>query len=357
MRYVVIMAGGSGTRLWPLSKQGTPKQLLPLIGGTSLLRLSYERALTLVPPERILVVTGASYLDEVAAILPEVPSANLLGEPTGRDSLNAAAWPAAVLAARDPQAVIAQLTADHIIEPVDAFTDALRTAFELAEAADPVLVTLGVVPTSPHTGYGYLRRGAALADHPQCCRVAEFVEKPPREVAEQYLASGEFWWNSGMFCWRAEVLLEQVRLLHPQNFELVSQLAAAPGRLDELFPRLPKISVDYAVMEPCAAGQGSAGVVAVGLAADWRDVGGYASLAGVLPRDAQGNVVQGRAETLDAGGNVVYNCDSNAVVALLGVSGLVVVHTADATLVVPVERAEEVKDLATRIAAEYPEHI
>lgn len=167
MRYVVIMAGGSGTRLWPLSRQGTPKQLLPMIEGRSLLRLAFDRALGVVPAERILVVTGAAHLDEVRRQLPEVLPENLLGEPVGRDSLNAVAWPAAVLARRDPEAVIAQLTADHIIEPVDAFVAALQEAFAIAEEVPAALVTLGVVPTSPHTGYGYLQRGPALPGHPR----------------------------------------------------------------------------------------------------------------------------------------------------------------------------------------------
>ena len=145
MRYVVIMAGGSGTRLWPLSRKGTPKQLLKLISGQSLLQLAYERASRVVPPERIVVVTGEAYLDAVARELPALPAENLLGEPEGRDSLNACAWPAAVLLRRDPDAVIAQLTADHIIEPVDAFAGALDQAFTIAESSPDVLVTLGVV--------------------------------------------------------------------------------------------------------------------------------------------------------------------------------------------------------------------
>ena len=162
MRYVVIMAGGSGTRLWPLSRQGTPKQLLPLVGGKSLLRLAFERSLGSVPAERVWVVTGAAYAEAVAADLPELPATNILGEPVGRDSLNAAAWPAAVLQRLDPDAVIAQVSADHVIEPVEVFAERLDVAFSLAEADADVLVTLGVVPTSAHTGYGYLHRGEAI---------------------------------------------------------------------------------------------------------------------------------------------------------------------------------------------------
>ena len=167
-----------------------PKQLLRIIDGKSLLRLAFERALAVAPAERILVVTGRSYLDAVADDLHELPAANLLGEPVGRDSLNAVAWPAAVLARRDPDAVIAQLTADQLIEPMDAFVAALNEAFDLAEQRPDALVTLGVVPTSPHTGYGYLQRGTPVEGHPTACVVAEFKEKPSSDVAEQYVASG-----------------------------------------------------------------------------------------------------------------------------------------------------------------------
>src|SRR3954471_12464366 len=159
MRYVLIMAGGSGKRLWPLSRQDMPKQLLRVVGGKSLLRIAYERLDGIVPPDQVLVCTGADYADTVAAELPELKPANILGEPEGRDSLNAVAWPAAVLAARDPDAVIAVVTADQIMHPVSAFQQALADAFALAEEHAELLVTFGVVPTSPHTGYGYLRRG------------------------------------------------------------------------------------------------------------------------------------------------------------------------------------------------------
>ena len=352
MRYVVIMAGGSGTRLWPLSRRGTPKQLLPLIGGRSLLRLAFERSLASVPAEQIVVVTGAAYADQVAVQLPELPAENILGEPVGRDSLNAVAWAAAVLARRDPEAVIAQVTADHMIEPVAEFVATLGQAFTLAEADPSALVTLGVVPTSPHTGYGYLHRGDPMPGRPGAYAVREFAEKPPREVAEAYLASGEYWWNAGMFVWRAATVLEQVRLLLPATYEGVTALAAEPGRLDEIFPTLFKTSVDYAIMEPVSHGRGSAHVVAVGLAVEWKDVGGYASLAGVLAPDDAGNAVSGAVVSLDATGNVVVNADPAGLIGLIGVNDLVVVRTANVTLVVPLEQAERVKELVAEVAAQ-----
>lgn len=351
MRYVVIMAGGSGTRLWPLSRRGTPKQLLPLIDGRSLLRLAFDRALAVVPAGRVLVVTGADHTDAVRADLPELPEANLLGEPEGRDSLNAVAWPAAVLAARDPDAVIAQLSADHLIEPVDAFVAALLDAFAVAEAVPDALVTLGVVPTSPHTGYGYLHRGAALAGHPAARVVLEFAEKPPLEVATGYVASGEYWWNSGMFVWRAATLLDQLARLEPATHAAVTELAAHPERLRAIFPTLRKTSVDYALMEPVSRGGTGARVVAVGLDVSWRDVGGFASLAEILTADADGNRGQGLTVTLDARDNLLINtCGDGRVLAVSGVEGLVVVATPDATLVTSVTGAEQVKQLVARVA-------
>lgn len=255
MRYVVIMAGGSGTRLWPLSRQGRPKQLLEMLDGKSLLRLAYERLIGLVDEDRILVCTGRAHADDVRAQLPELAEGNILGEPEGRDSLNAVAWSAAVVADRDPEGVVAMVTADHIIEPVDEFQRSLATAFEVAEARPNSLVTLGVVPTSPHTGYGYLHRADELDGFPGVHRISEFKEKPALDVAQAYLDSGEYWWNAGMFVWRATTLLGQLDQLLPETARTVREIVADPQRLDELFPTLQKISVDYAVMEPASVGR------------------------------------------------------------------------------------------------------
>ncbi|MFZ1283175.1 MAG: sugar phosphate nucleotidyltransferase [Propionicimonas sp.] len=356
MRYIVIMAGGSGTRLWPLSRQGTPKQLLPLIAGKSLLRLAFERSLASVPAAQVWVVTGAAYADQVAAMLPEVPAAQILGEPVGRDSLNAVAWPAAVIAKLDPDAVIAQITADQVIEPIDTFAARLETAFAVAEADPAALVTLGVLPTEPHTGYGYLHRGDPVAGFPGAHHVLGFTEKPAREVAESYLAQGEYWWNAGMFVWRASTILEQLRVLVPVTYEAVRELAERPERLGEVFPTLAKTSIDYAIMEPVARGATTGHVVAVGLDVDWRDVGGFASLAEVLTHDRDGNAVSGTVVGLDAHDNIVVNSDPASVIGLIGVSGLVVVRTPQATLVVPIDQAERIKALVANVTAEAGAH-
>lgn len=352
MRYVVIMAGGSGKRLWPLSRQGTPKQLLALVDGKSLLRIAFERALGVVPAEQILVCTGAAYSPAVAADLPELPAANLLGEPVGRDSLNAVAWPAAVLAKRDPDAVIAQVTADHIMHPVVAFQDALREAFAVAESDRQALVTLGVVPTGPHTGYGYLHRGEALAGFGEACRVLEFKEKPNAETAKAYVDSGAYWWNSGMFVWRADTLLDQLRLLLPETHAQVLRLAAEPQLLEEIYPRLFKTSIDYGVMEPVSRGQASGHVVAVPLPIQWHDVGGFASLAEQLAADADGNAIDGLALQIDSRNNLLINRGENSLVAVVGVSDMVVVRTPQITMVCPMDATERIRELVDKVAAE-----
>jgi mannose-1-phosphate guanylyltransferase len=357
MRYVLIVAGGSGKRLWPLSRQDMPKQLLKVVDGKSLLRIAYERLEGVVPDDRILVCTGADYAAAVAADLPEVDPTNILGEPEGRDSLNAVAWPAAVLAVRDSDAVMAVVTADQIMHPVRAFQQALADGFALAETHAEMLVTFGVVPTSSHTGYGYLRRGPALPDYPDACTVAEFKEKPDRATAEEYVSSGEYWWNSGMFVWRAQTLLDQIAVLQPVTHAALTELAAAPERLAEIYPGLLKISVDYAVMEPVSQGQGTATVVALRLPITWHDVGGFASLGEQLPRDEAGNALQGASVLVDARDNlVINNTDDGRLVAVVGLSDTVIVQTPQITLVCPMSEAERIKDLVAEVTSRLGRH-
>lgn len=360
VRYVVIMAGGSGKRLWPLSRQGMPKQLLRLVQGKSLLRMAFERVVDVVGAEQVWVCTGAAYAEVVREELPEMPVANILGEPVGRDSLNAVAWPAAVLEKRDPDAVVAMVTADQLIEPVDVFQDALRRGFEAAEADASALVTFGVVPDRPHTGYGYLHRGDAIGGSDELCEVREFKEKPDLATAQSYVDSGEYWWNAGMFVWRASTFLEQLQQLVPAGHSVVTDIAEQPERIEELFPQLPKISVDYAIMEPVSHGRGAdvegrrAHVVAVRLPITWHDVGGFPALGEHLDRDEHGNAIDGRTLMLDSRENLVINtAGDERLVAVLGLRDTVVVSTPDITLVCPSSEAERIKELVAKAESDH----
>lgn len=349
MRYVVIMAGGSGTRLWPLSRQGEPKQLLPLIEGRSLLRMAYDRVAGVVPEQNILICSGAAHADQIFAQIPELAPENLLGEPEGRDSMNAVAWTAAVLQRRDPQAVVAMLSSDHIMRPERVFRERLLEAFDLAQADPEALVTFGVVPTSPQTGFGYLHRGPSVSGN--ACAVTEFAEKPALALAQSYLASGEYWWNSGMFVWQASALLAALAVALPQTHAQVLDLAAHPERLAEIYPQLHKVSVDYGVMEPVSAGQAPGHVLAVELPIEWHDVGTFLALAGQLPATTQGNAVQGQVVALDAYGNLLINRrGDDHVVAVTGLRSMAVVTTDHATLVAPLADADKVKPLVALVA-------
>src|ERR1041385_2020149 len=216
MQYGMIMAGGSGTRLWPLSRREKPKQILPMIRGRSLLQLSYDRLRGQLPPERIYVCTKAEYAQIVFENLPDLPKENLLGEPEGRDTAAAIGFAAAVLQKRDADAVMAVVTADHVIEPVEKFQDALRLAFEVANEHANGLVTFGIVPSHGHTGLGYVQRGDPVGGRRGAFRVMAFREKPDQATADRYVESGRYYWNSGMFVWRCDTVLNELSALLPQ---------------------------------------------------------------------------------------------------------------------------------------------
>ncbi|RMF73333.1 MAG: mannose-1-phosphate guanylyltransferase [Planctomycetota bacterium] len=336
MRHALIMAGGSGTRLWPLSRRNRPKQLLRLFEGRSLLQHARARLAGLFEPERIWVITSAAYIDLVAEELPDIPRENLIGEPVGRDTANAIGLAAHVLALRDDDATMAVFTADHLISPQDVFAAAIRRGLEVAEAHPRALVTFGIEPTEPHTGYGYVQMGdvasPADADGPAAHRVRSFREKPDRSTAEAYLASGEYLWNSGMFAWRAEAILAELSRCLPENDAELKQLARAwgSGASDDAarrFGGLKKISIDYGVMEKAEQ------VLTVPLACRWLDLGSWSAIAQTREADERGNVaIADHAMLVDGGGNIVVSEDEHLLVTL-GVSDIVVVHSDDVTLV------------------------
>lgn len=349
----VIMAGGAGTRFWPLSTKERPKQFLRLFGERTLLQTSYDRVAGLVPPERVLVLTGASFVDLVRQQLPELPPENVIGEPYRRDTAAAVSLAALLVRRRFGNAVIATLTSDHLIEPTELFQTTLLSAVHEAERAD-ALYTFGVRPTFAATGYGYLEVGEALpVDGPvRHFTLRRFKEKPDGATAARYLSSGRYLWNSGMFVWSADSILNQLRTHLPEHLSSIGRAvdhdrsSSWATKLAESFLPLRAISVDFAVMEKAP------NVRCVEATFSWSDVGGWLALAEHLPSDSSGNRHRGRLVTLEARGNLVFCESPQDLVMLVGVENLVVVRAGGRILVAAKERAEEIKKLVQELRLE-----
>lgn len=355
MNYGVIMAGGSGTRLWPLSRGDRPKQLLPIAGGKSLLRLAFDRLRGILPADQIYVCTAARHGSAIAAELPELPKENLLGEPEGRDTAAAVGFTAAILARRDADACMAVVTADHIIEPIDTFQAAINTAFQVVSQMPEALVTFGIVPTHGHTGLGYIHRGEPmdLANHRRAYRVLAFQEKPDRATADRYVESGRYYWNSGMFVWRASTVLDELKTHLPATRAALAKIADAwgtPGQtknLNDIYPTLQRISIDYAVMEPASSNEGRARVVTVEMPVQWLDIGSWPALAEILPTDEHDNAADCHScVLLDSDNNIIISDFPDHLIATVGLSDMIIVNTRDITLICPKNEAQRVKELA-----------
>ena len=352
MRYAVIMAGGAGRRLWPMSRMNRPKQLLDLIDGKNLLSIAVERLIGLFDSKEILVITNAEYADQVAQALPQLPAENIIGEPVGMDTANAIALAAELLAARDPDSTMAVFTADHIIRPAEIFGECVGLACQAAEEAPDALITFGIKPTWPHSGLGYIQCSQTVSDGLH--KVTAFKEKPDHQTARQYVESGKHYWNSGMFVWKVSAIREQLKQFLPESLEKLAPIgkAAAAGKdytdlLKQIYPSLEKISSDYAIMEKAS------NVLMVELTCEWLDVGHWPALADVSKLDEGGNVVvSDNAVVMDSSRNIIVS-EGGHLLAVVGMDDCIVIHSADATLVCNKSDSQRLKELVTILEEKY----
>jgi mannose-1-phosphate guanylyltransferase len=339
--HAVLLAGGSGTRFWPLSRAKRPKQFLSLATDKTLLAETAARVEGLAPAARAWVVCGKDHAAAVRESLPTLPPAHLVIEPTARNTAPAIGLAAVEVSREDPSATLVVLPSDHHIADPAAFLAALRTAVRVAEGGD--LVTLGIPPTRPETGYGYLRRGKLREQGVYA--VEAFVEKPDAATAEKYLRDPAYSWNAGIFVFRVDVLLEAIREHLPAVHEALARIARDPAALSDAFPRVPSISIDYGVMEKAKrialVDPGPIG---------WSDVGSFAALSEVRPLDARGNALSGDALAIDSDGSVILS-EGGRLVAAVGLRDMCVIDSGDAVLVVPKDRAQDVRKVVDELRA------
>jgi mannose-1-phosphate guanylyltransferase len=344
--YGLILAGGVGTRLWPRSRSFLPKQMLDLTGKRTMIQQTVDRIREVLPPEQIWVMTNAEYVDLVREQLPEVPPDHVVGEPAPRGTAPAIGLGAQYVAKLAPDGTMFALHADHFIEDEAGFREAMQTAATVAK--EGWLVNLGVKPIRPETGYGYVELGEAL-DLPggkEAYRVLCFREKPALEVAEEYVASGRFLWNSGIFCWRVDVIQDEFRRLLPDTQRILERIGEKLGTteaertLEEEWSRLEgETTIDRGIMERAER------VATVPMDVGWNDVGAWDSLALLMARDGAGNSVTGTGDSIILDSHNVYVHSNQKFVAVIGVDDLIVVDTEDALLVLRQERAQDVKEI------------
>jgi mannose-1-phosphate guanylyltransferase len=351
MLHATIMAGGGGTRFWPRSRAARPKQFLTLTGDRSLLQLACDRLEAQVPPVNTWVITAEQHRAEAQRQLPNLPPSQIIGEPMGRDTAPCIALGAALIERRDIDGVMLVTPADHVIEPTAEFQRAVRAAIQIAQEPPEPLVTFGISPTYPATGYGYIHRGQEFTRRSGIAAywVESFREKPAADLAEKFVASGEYFWNAGIFVWKAAALMAELHEQKPDMAKAVERIADAwdtPERdhvLATVYPTLEKISIDYAVMEHAEE------VAVLQAPYKWDDVGSWLALERMHPQDADGNTILATYSGINSSHCVIVGDDPKRIIATIGVSNLLIIQDGDATLIADRRDEGTVKQLVDQM--------
>lgn len=345
--FPIILAGGAGTRLWPRSRRQHPKQLLDLLSPRTMLQETFDRVTPLAPPEQTYVITNVKYVDQVCSQLPEIPPENVVGEPEGRGTAPPVGLAALTALEHDPHAVLLCLPADHSIPRVNEFREMLLAASEIAQQQH--LVTLGIQPNYAETGYGYIEAGEALeaARGARAFRVRRFTEKPDELTAKQFVEAGNYYWNSGMFIWRADVILQEFERYMPRHLALLRQIVDARGPVDSMavfdhaWREMENETIDFGIMEK------SQRVAVLPLDVGWSDVGSWASLLDLLDRDSNQNAILGDHLVMQTKGSLIYGRDR--LIAAVGLENMIVVDTGDAILICPKDQSQQVKQIVDEL--------
>jgi len=349
MDYAIVMAGGTGKRLWPLSRRKRPKQVLKLLDGHTLLRRCFERLAPVFDLRNIIILTNAGYADLVRENLPEIPFNNVIAEPAVRDTSGAIGLAATILTKFDPDAAMAVVTADQLIEPAEIFQQALKDALTFVNTNPDAMLTFGIHPTFPSTQLGYIKcidPSKKTGCKNKVYTVEAFKEKPAETTAKKYLKAGHYFWNSGMFVWKAKTILENLANFLQESVEPLQRIRNdwdGPNQqktLQQSFLKLPKISIDYAVMEKAAQ------VYAIKLDCRWLDMGAFSALADFVSSDKNNNiVVAGHSQLLHCKDNIIVTEEENHLIAAIGLENIVVAHSPDATLICHIDQAQRIKEL------------